>query len=116
MHPIGIAGIVLSGSFWLCAQDAPQDPSAAIPPLLQEGDSAYLKGDYEAARQAFLKAWEFAQQTPNQNSVRYDVCKRLTNIRAAAGEFAEADDWLQRAVTWRENILGQNDAGIPDNR
>ena len=93
---------------------APPDPAAAIPPLLKEGDAWYLKGDYEAARQSFLKAWEFAQQTLRDNRVRYDVCKRLTNVRAAAGEFADADNWLQQAVTWRENILGPRDAEIPD--
>jgi len=96
------------------AQEIPQDPAADIPPLLKDGDAAYLKGDYEAARQAFLQAWDLAQQTANDSPVRYDVCKRLTNVRAAAGEFAEADEWLQRAVTWRENNLGQRDAGIPD--
>jgi len=96
------------------AQDAPPDPAAAIPPLLTEGDALYLKGDYEAARQSFLKAWDFAQQTARDNPLRYDVCKRLTNVRAAAGEFADADTWLQLAVTWRENILGQNDPAIPD--
>src|ERR1700681_28636 len=116
-----IAGIVFVVGFSLpaAAQGAAQvaalpDPASAIPPLLKEGDASYLKGDYEAARQSFLKAWELAQQTPNDNPVRYDVCKRLTNVRAAAGEFAEADEWLQRAVTWRENILGTQDAGIPD--
>src|ERR1700730_8392386 len=111
-----LTGLVLlsSFSFDAVAQDAQPDPAAAIPPLLKEGDAFYLKGDYEAARQSFTKAWELAQQTPNDNPVRYDICKRLTSVRAAAGEFADADNWLQQAVTWRENILGQNDAGIPD--
>src|SRR5271169_5357956 len=111
-----IAGIIFVLGFPLhaAAQDAPEDPAAAISPLLKEGDASYLKGDYEAARQSFLKAWEFAQQTPNDNPVRYDVCKRPTTVRAAAGEFADADNWLQQAVTWRENILGQKEAGIPD--
>jgi tetratricopeptide (TPR) repeat protein len=116
MHLGLIAALIFVLGFSLCAaaQDVPPDPAVAIPPLLKEGDAAYLKGDYEAARQSFLKAWEFAQHTPNDNPVRYDVCKRLTNVRAAAGEFADADNWLQQAVTWRENILGQKDAGIPD--
>jgi tetratricopeptide (TPR) repeat protein len=117
MRPGCIAGFILVVGFWLRAvaqQDALQDAAAVILPLLKEGDAEYLKGDYEAARQAFLKAWEFAQQTLNDNPIRYDVCKRLTNVRAAAGEFADADNWLQQAVTWRENTLGQKDAGIPD--
>ena len=118
MCPGYIAGIIFVLGITTCTamqQDTiSQDPAAAIPPLLKEGDALYLKGDYEAARQLFLKAWDLAQQTPNDNSVRYDVCKRLTNVRGAAGEFADADEWLQRAVTWRENILGQKDPGIPD--
>src|SRR5450432_2361519 len=117
MRPGCIAGFILVVGFWLRAvaqQDALQDAAAVILPLLKEGDAQYLKGDYEAARQAFLKAWEFAQQTLNDNPIRYDVCIRLTNVRAAAGEFADADNWLQQAVTWRENTLGQKDAGIPD--
>src|SRR5450432_1181312 len=111
-----LTGLILLSSFSVSAvaQDDLPDPVAAIPPLLKEGDGFYLKGDYEAARQAFIKAWELAQQTLNDNPVRYDICKRLTSVRAAAGEFADADNWLQQAVTWRENILGQNDAGIPD--
>ena len=86
----------------------------ALPQALKEGDAAYLKGDYEAARQAFGRAWELVQQTPPENPLRYDILKRLTSVRAAAGEFADADNWLQQAVTWRENILGQKDDKIPD--
>jgi tetratricopeptide (TPR) repeat protein len=97
----------------LCAS-AQEDPSAAIAPLIKEGDAAYLKGDYEAARQAFLRAWEAARETPKENSAHYDVLKRLTNVRAAAGEFADADQWLQQALTWRETVLGPQDPKIAD--
>jgi len=40
---------------------------------------------------------DLAQQTPRDNPVRYDILKRLTSVRAAAGEFADADNWLQQA-------------------
>src|SRR6202521_3608472 len=93
---------------------AQEGVAPTIPQLTKDGDAFYLKGDYEAARLAFTSAWELLQQTPKDNPVRYDICKRLTSVRAAAGEFADADNWLQQAVTWRENILGQTDAGIPD--
>ena len=93
--------------FAAVAQDAPPDPSIAIPPLLQAGDGFLLRGEYEAAQQAFTKAWEFAQQTPPDNPVRYDVCKRLASIRAAGGEFADAVNWLQQAISWRESILAE---------
>jgi tetratricopeptide (TPR) repeat protein len=91
----------------LCAQEP-------IPQAIKEGDAAYLKGDYEAAKVAFTRAWEFAQETPPENPARYDILKRLTSVRAAAGDFADADVWLQQAVTWRENTLGQNDPQITD--
>jgi tetratricopeptide (TPR) repeat protein len=85
-----------------------------IPQLTRDGDALYLKGDYEAARQTFARAWELALETPKDNPERYAILKRLTSVRAAAGEFADADNWLQQAITWRENTLGWNDHGIPD--
>jgi tetratricopeptide (TPR) repeat protein len=96
----------------LLAQDG--IPQSQIPQFMKEGDAAYLKGDYEAARQSFTRAWELAQETAPENPVRYDILKRLTSVRAAAGEFADADTWLQQAITWRENSLGQKDAKITD--
>src|SRR4051795_2002536 len=85
-----------------------------IPPLLEAGNAAYLKGDYESARQSFLKAGDAAQETPASDPVRYDILKRLTAVRAAAGEFADADQFLQLAINWRENTNGQNDPKVVD--
>jgi len=85
-----------------------------IPPLLASGNAAHLKGDYEGARQAFVKAWELAQDTPPQDPVRYDILKRLTSVRAAAGDFADADNWLQMAINWRENLALQDQPRIAD--
>jgi tetratricopeptide (TPR) repeat protein len=93
---------------------AQEDPASTIPQLTKDGDSLYLKGDYEGARLAFASAWELAQHTPTDNPVRYDILKRLTSVRAAAGEFADADNWLQLAINWRENTLGQKDPKIAD--
>src|SRR5438552_15050807 len=89
---------------------AQDNPATDIPPLLKTGDAAYLKGDYEAALPLFTRAFELAQQMPKDDPLRYDILKRLTSVRAAAGEFADADAWLQQAITWRENTLGQKDA------
>jgi tetratricopeptide (TPR) repeat protein len=91
---------------------AQDDPATGIPPLLKTGDAAYLKGDYEAAFPLFARAWELVQQAPKDDPLRYDILKRLTSVRAAAGEFADADAWLQQAITWRENTLGQKDPKI----
>jgi tetratricopeptide (TPR) repeat protein len=93
---------------------APTVPQPTIPQLTRDGDAAYLKGDYESARQTFTRAWEVAQDTPKDDAVRYSILKRLTSVRAAAGEFADADNWLQQAITWRENTLGQTDPKIAD--
>lgn len=90
------------------------DPAAAIAPLAAAGNASYLRGDYEAARQSFAKAWELAQQTAPDNPARYDVLKRLTSVRAAAGEFAEADNYLLIALDWRETILGPADPKIAE--
>src|SRR5664279_4841641 len=93
---------------------AQEDVAPSIPQLAKDGDALYLKGDYEAARLAFTSAWELAEQTPKDNPVRYDILKRLTSVRAAAGEFADADNWLQQAINWRENTLGWKDHRIAD--
>ena len=89
-------------------------PPVDIASLLRAGDASYLKADYEAARQSFQKAWELAQETPPDNSARYDILKRLTRTRAAAGEFTDADQFLQMAINWRENTLGKDDPKIAD--
>ena len=93
---------------------AQEEPAPTIPQLNKDGDAAYLKGDYDAALQTFTRAWELAQATPKDDPMRYDILKRLTSVRAAAGEFADADNWLQQAITWRENTFGQKDHKIAD--
>jgi tetratricopeptide (TPR) repeat protein len=99
----------------LAAQETvPEDSAKIIADLMKDGNAFYLKGDYESARKAFEKAWEQAQNAPKEDPVRYDVLKKIVSVRAAAGEFADADNWLQQAITWRENMLGQRDPKIPD--
>jgi tetratricopeptide (TPR) repeat protein len=93
---------------------AREDLAPTLPQLTKDGNALYLKGDYEGARLAFTGAWDLARQTPRDNPARYDILKRLTSVRAAAGEFADADNWLQQAITWRENTLGQKDHKIAD--
>jgi tetratricopeptide (TPR) repeat protein len=95
---------------------AAQDPAPLKPvaTLLKDGDAAYLKGDYETARQSFLSAWEQLDTTPPENPVRYDTLRRLANVRAASGEFKEADEWLQKAIEWRSATLGPRDPKIAD--
>jgi tetratricopeptide (TPR) repeat protein len=61
---------------------------------LKDGDSAFAKGDYEAARRSFERALRVAQDS----SARYDILMRLTSTSAAAGQFAEAKRYLQQAI------------------
>jgi tetratricopeptide (TPR) repeat protein len=91
-------------------QDAPPDPKA----LLDTGNAAYLKGDYEAARQAYAKGWDALQTSPPETPQRYDILKRLTAVRAAVGEFKDANDYLQMAINWSEQTLGPGDPKIAD--
>jgi tetratricopeptide (TPR) repeat protein len=91
-----------------------EDPLAQVPQWIKDGDAAYLKGEYDPAREAFGKAWEALQTSPADHPLRYDVLKRLTNVRAAAGEFADADQWLWQAIAWREAARGKEDPKIAD--
>ncbi|HTX38719.1 MAG TPA: tetratricopeptide repeat protein [Bryobacteraceae bacterium] len=103
------------------AQDTVPPAAPAIPPpppdipaLMRSGDAKYLKGDYDGARQDFLDAWNLAQAAPPEDPARYDVLKKLTSVRAAAGEFEDANNYLQMAIQWRESTLGKDDPKIAD--
>ena len=113
--PVGraaIAGLVLLACFPGRAADRQDDGAAEMQKPIEAGDAGYLRGDYEAGRQAFEEAWKLAQETLPDNPIRYDILKRLASVRAAAGEFADADNYLQRAIGWRETTLGENDPKI----
>src|ERR1035437_1477187 len=109
MRPLLVMLAVLSACL---AQD--EKPAPTIPELLKTGQASYMKGDYEAAGQAYLQAWDLAQQGKLDDPVRYDVLKRLPSARAAVGEFADADNFLQLAISWREQNLGPDDPKIVD--
>lgn len=119
-----VFGIALLAAAGCLAQDTPpvpnsppvQDdkPAPTIPDLEASAQGFYMHGDYEGAHQSLLKAWELAQQLPVPDPVRYDVLKRLATVRAAVGEYADADNFLQLAISWREQNLGPDDPKIPD--
>jgi len=110
---------VLLASVW-CRLAAGQDTTpAAVPPpdipsLIHSGDVKYLQGDYDGARQDYLDAWNLAQAGPPEDPARYDALKKLVSVRAAAGEFEDANNYLQMAISWRETTLGQDDPKIAD--
>jgi tetratricopeptide (TPR) repeat protein len=85
-----------------------------IQPLIEAANAAYLRGDYEAARQQYSRAWDAAQELATSAPERYDVLKRLASVRSAAGDFADADQYLQMAINWRENAYGLADPRVAD--
>jgi tetratricopeptide (TPR) repeat protein len=88
--------------------------TSPVESLLKEGDRAFAKGDYDAARRSLEKALQIAQQLPADSPTRYDVLKRLTSTSAASGKFADAERFLTQAVAWRESTIGANDPKITD--
>jgi tetratricopeptide (TPR) repeat protein len=85
-----------------------------IQPLLKTGDAAYLRGDYATALGSFDIAWISVQSLPAEDPARYDVLKRLTNVLRVAGEYPEADRYLQLAIAWRETNAGLDDRKLAE--
>lgn len=90
------------------------DENTGLNEFLRAGEASYRKAEYDAARISYEKAWDLAQQTPPNTPARYDILKRLTAVHAAAGQFAEADNYLQLAINWRETAIGRDDPKIAD--
>ena len=111
-------GLLLLAAACCLAQDdkPPQEdkPAPSIPDLEKTAQGLYMHADYEGARQSLLQAWDEAQQLPREDPVRYDVLKRLSTVRAAVGQYAGAEEFLQLAISWREQNLGPDDPKIPD--
>lgn len=104
---IRFAVLLYAISLWSARAQAPGRESAAQQQV-KNGDSAFALGDYEAAHQAFEKAWQVAQVLPASSSVRYEILKRLTATSAASGNFAEAEQYLERAIGAHESRAGAN--------
>jgi tetratricopeptide (TPR) repeat protein len=88
-----MSGTGLGALFLIAVSCWPMKAQEAV--LLKDGDSAFERGDYEGARRSFEKAL----QSPLDSSARYNVLKRLTSACAAAGKFADAQRYLQPAMT-----------------
>lgn len=106
-----LLAVLLAAAF---VQEPAQQTNPDIKPLMDAGYAMYMHGDYDAARDQYLKAWDLADQGPREDPVRYEILKRLTAVRAAVGEFQDADHYLQMAMTWREMTLGADDPKITD--
>ncbi len=92
--------VLLAGSLEVLCGVARAQPPDLAPDPIKEGDLAFSKGDYDAARQSFEKA--LAKAAPG-SAASYDLLKRLTSASAAAGKFADAQGYLQRALQVKES-------------
>src|SRR5271165_6865750 len=90
-YMLRLFSIALLSGICCLAQD--EKPAPTIPELETTAQGLYMHADYEGARQSLLQAWDLAQQLPRQDSIRYDVLKRLATVRAAVGEYADADNF-----------------------
>jgi tetratricopeptide (TPR) repeat protein len=100
--------------FVTCALAQDEKPAPTIAELETAAQASYMKGDYEAAGISLLNAWSLAQQLGPDDPIRYDVLKRLAAVRAAVGEFADADNYLQLAISWREQNQGLDQSKLGD--
>jgi tetratricopeptide (TPR) repeat protein len=91
-----------------------EDRAAEMQKFLQAGEAKAMRAEYDSAREAYESAWKLAGETAPTDAVRYDVLKRLTEVYAASGRYAEADNYLQQALTWRENQFGPTDPQFLD--
>jgi len=98
----------------LCAFGQETAQTDEISPVLAAGNAAYLKGDYQGARDQYQNAWDLAKQRPNEDPIRYDVLKRLSRAQAAQGAYQDAKDTLSMAISWREQTNGNTDPKLPD--
>jgi len=110
-----LSAIALVACLWPLHGQQPAAPATPdVPALNRAADAAYLRGDYESARQSLAAAWDLLQQTPPENPARYDVLKRLTSVCAASGQFADAQNYLNLAIDWRRSVSGPDDPRIAD--
>ena len=92
---------------------AAEEPAAGIQSLIDSGDSSYMLGDYDAARQSFDAAWGIADHAAATDPARYDVLKRLARVSAASGDLAAAGRYFDQAIAWRESTFGPDDPKLP---
>lgn len=105
-----VSPIVFALTFLACAAAA-QSGAAADPikKSLDEGDSAFSEGDYDAARTSFEQAWRMAAGLPPDAPARYDILKRLVTASAATGRFEDAAHYLDEALHVRKATGDTND-------
>jgi tetratricopeptide (TPR) repeat protein len=100
--------LALCAVLWLSV--SAQEPA---PPPLDEAIAAAreaLKGkDRAAAVQSWETAWLAAATTPPDDPRRYEILKQLCGLAASDRRWDKAEEWLQRAIHWRETTQPQPD-------
>jgi tetratricopeptide (TPR) repeat protein len=95
------------------ASSSTQAAAPDVAELLKSAQSAYLKGDYIAARASLDQAGSALQQSPRSEPKRYDVAKQLAAVLSAAGDYKAAQEFLQIAIDWREaNHVAPDDSQL----
>jgi tetratricopeptide (TPR) repeat protein len=96
----------------------PAQPAEKPPPnldqLVKSARTAYLQGDYPAARGSLDQAWAAIQPSPRSEPKRYEIAKLFSAVLSAAGDYKAAMDYQQAAIDWREANVGQDDPKLAD--
>jgi tetratricopeptide (TPR) repeat protein len=94
----------------LIAQDAPP----AIPALIAASRTSIQSGDTAGAKASMEQARKQADELPRNSPLRYDVLKQSAGIATAAGEYKEAEEFVNLAINWRETVNGKDDPKVAD--
>jgi histidinol-phosphate/aromatic aminotransferase/cobyric acid decarboxylase-like protein len=104
----------------VCAA-AQEHPLAQVPLLLKDGDAAYLKGEYDTARETFSKAWGLAALRLGMAFASIEIINVLNkvkppyNINDASQQLAlEAlqntmlvNEWIEASVLQKKMLLNE---------
>jgi len=92
----------------LTAQEPP-----SIDKLIAAARGALQTGQMEIATESMEQARKLADELPRNAAQRYDALKHSAVIATAAGEYKEAEEFINLAINWRETI-NRDDPKIAD--
>ena len=82
--------------------------------LLTDARRSYAKGDMVSARKSMDEAWALASPMPQKDPKRYEVIRQFADILIATDDLDGAENYLQQAVNWREQVHGMNHPLVAD--
>jgi tetratricopeptide (TPR) repeat protein len=104
--------LVLAGLSALLGAQEPAPPD--INALLAEARVKLSKGDPAGAKDNLARAWAELEKSPREDQRRYDTLKLQSSIETMLGQYAEAEQYIQVAINWRETVNGRGDLKIAD--